>query len=295
VRLKKLYLFIFLIKVYDYLGWEIEKSYLKLLEWVYYKKQPDFFKLFHTQEKFDIYIIAYGNPKIIELLIKTYSLSFRFKYNLFIFDNSVSSDVRSEIFKVCSQHRVNYIGLPRHSKNFKSSQSHAIAINWVLKFYSLKRNVKYYAFLDHDIFPLKEISMNDLFQGYGISGILIPAIKRDPKNFSLIIQHNYSYLWPGMLFFRHEYLYSFRKINFMPFCYNGYQFDTGGKTYFYLKELNSEEVRYFPSNRKSNLQGIDFDLVDDKWLHTLSGSNWRNLSLGDNYEVNLLKSLTSER
>lgn len=81
----------------------------------------------------------------------------------------------------------------------------------------------------------------------------------------------------------------------MPFETKLYSFDTGGQTYSFLIKNNFQNLKILTSNTSENFYGHNMEIIDSKWLHTFSGSNWRGISLPVNYEENLLSYFIDEK
>lgn len=274
--------------------WEFKKIFLSIIEKIFYSKGAINKNTFSTTYSIDIYVIAYNNPTIIELLILQLHKHLNFKFNLFVFDNSSNSVIRNLIYEICNKNNASYYSLPLHSKKFNNSQSHALAINWIFKRFITKRVVNYFMFLDHDVFPFKNVESCDLFNSNMVSVILHSAIPYGEE--ANVFQKNvtYRYLWPGFFTFSRKHLKKFKAVSFMPFTKYNYYFDTGGKTYKLISDLIKEEINTLSCNRITNSEGYNLDIIDSKWLHTISGSNWRGLNLIKEYEIIQLNKFINE-
>ena len=165
-------------RIYKYLKWEIEKIYFLLFQEIFYSKKSNEFIFFNNNENFDVYVIAFNNFDLIELVIKEYYSKFQFKFNLYIFDNSKINDNRKKIYNLCKKNKINYVSIPFHPTRFCNSISHALAINWIFNQFIDSRNVLHYAFIDHDILPLTNIHIHDLFSTNEVYGIVHCAVTK---------------------------------------------------------------------------------------------------------------------
>jgi len=265
--------------------WNFKKVYFIIIEKIFYSKEAIKTYTFSSPYSIDIYVIAFNNPTIIGLLISQLHKYLNFKFNLFVFDNSSSLVSRNLIYDVCKQNYTSYFSLPLHSKKFSHSQSHALAINWIFKKIIKKRVVNNFMFLDHDVFPFKKIESSDLFNSNKAYVILHSAISFSEEANVFQKKAKYKYLWPGFFTFSRKHLNALKSVSFMPFSKYNYYFDTGGKTYKLVSGIFKDEIKPLSCNRVIDSEGNNLDIIDSKWLHTISGSNWRGLNLVKDYEI----------
>ena len=226
-----------------------------------------------SPDHIDIITIAFNNTFVIKHQIKKVKKNILDKnYTHIIIDNSSDLSQRVEIKNICIEEQVAYLSLPaiRKSSAFLGSDSHAIALNWV--YYNLikKRKPCYFGFLDHDLYPLKSVSIQDKIQDQPFYG------RKD-------IRDNCWYLWPGFAFFRLSSL-DCVDVNFFPTKAGNVYLDTGGALWHtYYKNLNVSDYLFAERNRVYlNQIGYDFpdtvEFIDNLWFHSENASMWRSAS-----------------
>lgn len=225
-----------------------------------------------------IIVIAFNNKEILETQEKYLQENLKEKYDYIVADNSTKINVSEKIKLFCKEKNISYIKIPSNPLNgVRASGSHGIALNWCMKNIIRKYKPKYFGFLDHDIFPLKEVCVTDKLKS-GFSGI---TRTRGDK---------YFYLWPGFCFFDFEKVKNF-KFNFFPHHSgrNGLTFlDTGGSNYYSIYKKTSRKEIQESSSKLINLNtgkefikgensSQTFEIIDSTWLH-LRQIAWREES-----------------
>jgi hypothetical protein len=220
----------------------------------------------------DLITIAFNNTYVLESQIKKIKKNVLDKnYTHIIADNSSDFSRRKEIKNICEKEKIAYISLPSTKKSvmFFNSESHAIALNWM--YYNLirKRSPRWFGCLDHDIYPLKPISIQDKLWNQSFYG------RKD-------VRGHVWYLWPGFAFFELSSLDSV-DVNFFPSKSENVYLDTGGAMWHvYFKNLNEIDYSFAKNIRVSlNQLGSEFnedvEFIDDIWFHSMNGSFWRNV------------------
>lgn len=225
--------------------------------------------------------IAFQNPEVIELQIKLLRKNLKDDFYYFIADNSLDIDKAKRIETICHKYTVNYLRLPTNPYNGKNgmpSFSNGAAMNYVFTNLIHSCDVKYFGFLDHDIFPIKSISLTDKMLKQKFWGVL----RCMPSNKYGKLTCNY--LWAGFCFFDMSYIQNVNEINFLPKRDLG---DTGAANYYsvYYPVIKTDEyLEYIFANVKRLLiDGIDgtaqasqYECIDEAWIHYLNASNWSN-------------------
>ncbi len=219
----------------------------------------------------DIVTVAFNNDKIIPLHIQYVSKYYKDEHTHIIADNSTDMAVSVKIRDYCREHGVSYIRLPKNM--LEASYSHATALNWVCKHVVRKRRPACFGFIDHDLFPIKEISLIDILKKQHVYG---PLRLRGSK---------YWYLSAILCFFDFSFVNA-KKIDFMPVRYdedeNSY-LDTGGGNWPGIYSLMDKSKMRFCSERLENYREGDnrhqdqIEIFDDSWLHTINGSYWKKI------------------
>lgn len=215
-------------------------------------------------KEIDLVTIAFNNEKVIKYQIAFIKKNLTDRYCYTIVDNSTDSIVAEKIKDICIRNKINYIRL-RKNRNTESN-SHGTALNWVYYNFILKRRLKFFGFLDHDIFPIAKTSIVNILN-LSESGCFGPTIENDKRWF----------IWAGFCFFNLSKLKT-NKLNFMP--RNG--LDTGGMNWYIIyKYLRREDLPTILHEHKKFTQGQirqidDYEIFNSVWLHSINASQWFN-------------------
>ncbi len=230
------------------------------------------------QYNFMVITIAFNNVEILKIQFEYLKRFLDDPFNYVIADNSNKKEYSKRIETFCKKNKISYLKIPKNPlTRVRASGSHGIALNWCQRNIIKKYKPKYYGFLDHDIFPIKKVSLIDNLNK-GFYGAI--RNRKDP----------YWYMWPGFSFFEFEKIekYSF---NFFPHHSgkNGFIFlDTGGSNYFSIfKKIGKESIQEAKSKlvnlntEKEFVRGENssqtFEVIDGAWLH-LRQIAWREES-----------------
>lgn len=215
----------------------------------------------------DIVTIAYNNDKIIPLQLLYMEKYYCDDHTHIIADNSSDQSVSVKIQNYCLEHNIPYIRLPKN--HLKGSYSHATALNWVCKHVISKRNPAYFGFTDHDLFPIKPVSLTKMLQKQHVYGPI--RVRGEGK---------YWYLSAILCFFDFNYVRD-KKLDFMPVRYDNDKtsyLDTGGGNWLHLYSKMDRTKMVFCEEKlmkigKNNDRHNDFvELFDDVFLHTINGA-----------------------
>lgn len=237
-------------------------------------------RLSHAAD-FEVFTIAFNDPLLIKYQIKMSKKYFSKDQALVVADNSSNKEARRQILQLCMSYGVKYIDLPRLPQRlFPESFSHGLALNWLYRKYILKSSqLRYFGFIDHDVFPIKAISnMKKILDRQKVYGYTINADK-------------YWFLWPGLCFYKLDYLRE-RHVDFqLVVVYKNkcekLIFDTGSaniRTLYTedlsrLLEFSCEHTYYMLRKKKNNSfkesflsQNIVEVFGDFEWLHLIRSS-----------------------
>lgn len=251
-----------------------------------YTKSVDFDCYFSEQRNRCLVItIAFNNSEFIHyqiLLLKKY---FRDEFSHCIVDNSSDLKQKSEIKNRCIANRISYCSVPPNP--YKNTKSHGAAMHWAYFQLIKKFPFQYFGFLDHDIFPIADFCLKDKLD-QGIYGRVIHAYHENGYQEIRTDQIPYWSLWAGFCFFE-----STRIKAYFPWTFNffskhfpgGYFLDTGGGLWNQLyskldypsKSASFEEVEIDKFFGDGNQQE-KFEILDGRWVHFVSLSNWRTIS-----------------
>jgi hypothetical protein len=92
--------------------------------------------------EFEIYTVAFNNDRVIDYQIKFMRKNLKDEHLHIIVDNSSDNEISEKIRKICIEQDTMYIRLPEN--NLFTSQSHALALNYICKNIVEKRGCKYF-------------------------------------------------------------------------------------------------------------------------------------------------------
>lgn len=240
--------------------------------------EPYFSKNYNLSADLDLITISFNSPEVVLRQIKLIKKFLIGNYRHIICDNSTSQKDSEQIKKYCLQNDVTYIRVQDRTKPKGYSDSHGIALNWVWKNIVRKRKNNF-AFLDHDIYPIKEIDISSYVDKEPIFGKY------------RILDGGIWYLWAGFAFFNFEYIKNL-PLNFKKFRYFGIfkkKFaDTGSANWNCLyKKLDRKSLK--PCSDEVFELKEDNTLIKNKngkitvnclanrsWLHIFDGANRYN-------------------
>lgn len=184
-----------------------------------------------------------------------------------IADNSTNEAVSQRIKTYCLEHGVPYIRIPKNHQI--GSYSHATALNWVCRHIIDSRRPAFFGFTDHDLFPIKPVSLVEILQNQHVYGSI--RVRGEGK---------YWYISAILCFFDFKYVQN-KKLDFLPARYdddvNNY-LDTGGGNWPRLYSTMNRSEMVFCNERIERIgEGNDYhndfvELLDDSFLHTINGS-----------------------
>lgn len=211
--------------------------------------------LINNSYDLDLVTIAFNNEKLIENQINFLKKNILDKFLFTIADNSNDIEKSNLIKKICENNEVGYIRLPKNPWK-QPNLSHSVALNWVYYNYIKTRNLKYFGFLDHDIFPIKKTSVIEKFSDKQMYGFVQ---ERSGKHL------NIWYLWAGFCFYKNDFLKD-KKINFSSVVIITLKdiigLDTGGANWHNLyATMDKSNI----SSAKSYSDNV-VQYIDD-WIH----------------------------
>jgi hypothetical protein len=211
--------------------------------------------------------VAFNNEVVLGHQVKLIRKNISDDYVHVIADNSSDYRKRDIIKELCREYGLTYISLPTNPYT-SGSPSHGVCLRWICKHYVELIQPKYFGFLDHDVYPIKNHSVIALLQQQGIYG------HSQERN-------SYWYLWPGLCFYAYDCVKNIR-LDFDPVVINGTQLDTGGANWTPLYSTLDKNTIVFPEHRYLQLRQGDIpqsdkmELIGD-WLHSFNGSYWMDV------------------
>lgn len=219
--------------------------------------------------------VAFKRADLIEAQADLLRRFYDDSYTHVVVDNSPDGSWRDEIREVCKEAGSYYVPLPRNPAK-KASYSHGFALNWAYRNIIREASVQYFGFLDHDIFPFRPVSYQEIVQLQGSIG----HFQRSRE---------YFFYWPGLVFFRKDF-FSDGDVDFKPCTLGGVYLDTGGANWAaYYSRMSTSELDVFdihdvwadePSAKfdkraaTKTMQEAAFTILDERWVHLVNGSNW---------------------
>ncbi len=222
----------------------------------------------------DLVTIAFNNPYVIRLQHQWLTKRIKDAFVYTVADNSNDQTARATIRAYCLQEGVPYLSLPPSPfKAPRYSDSHGAALNLVYNQYVLKRQASRIGLLDHDIFPLHELTLGDYLDGQPFYGML----QETPAN---VPGGQLRYLWPGLAFFESAFLKG-KHIDFSPRCdgdTGSHCFDTLYKPIL-IDQGKTTVYRFAEEERRPLWPGEDFQrdmvaIIGGDWLHLVNASDW---------------------
>lgn len=158
----------------------------------------------------DLVTVAFNNEHLIKqqlLLLKKFIQDKPVHFT--IADNSNIPGKRKIIKNICRELGAGYISMPQNMLQHYpgGSYAHGSSLNWIYTNYIKLRRPTFFGFLDHDLFPIKTISISQLIGGQDFYG----AINQRPKGW---------YLWAGLSIFRFKAVENL-PLNFIPYIEQG--------------------------------------------------------------------------
>lgn len=233
---------------------------------------------FTTTKMLDIFVVAFNDSKLIETQYQFMQKNLQQnQYHYIICDNSNNLEIADKIFEFCQTHNITYYRLPQFLY-VGPSHSHGYALNWIYK-NLIKKRKNNFAFIDHDVFPIKPIDLIKYFMTP-----LCGAIRE---------RFNCWYPWVAFSFYSFDFMKT-KTVNFLPCRYKHKHLDTGGKNYKSIyKNINSDLWLSLPEKYIDTTTGKDFtahnlsnkeadkivynqiiEIIDDKWLHIIGGAQY---------------------
>lgn len=244
-----------------------------------------------------IITVAFNHPGLISKQIEWVKKYIKDDdYQHVVIDNSPDKQKRLEIKAICDANEIMYVPVPMYiercciHKLFYGGISHAGALNWM--FYHVLNLIQpqFFVLLDHDIFPLCECNLSETIGDRDFYGV--PRIK----------DHGW-YLWPGWSMFRYSFLTD-KKPDFMPVYIQETYLDAGGSVYYSVFSHYDYKKVDFPTvktQRIKQTKGLTryndiyhsdcIQIIDDKWIHLINGSNCANIPGKEEIVDKLLENL----
>lgn len=204
-----------------------------------------------------ILVPCYNRPKFIEIQNKLFGKFLLDDFQLIIFNDAESFDIKEQIKRVCLECGIQHVDVPqtvhRERQNAemitgRASYRHAEVIQFAMKGYGFGYDGILVLF-DNDLFLIKSLSFSKLLGGNHIVGY-----KRIPNEMSGdLVSYRFShmpYLWPGLVILNMPKLPDQYTLSFDPVLIGEGSLitrtDTGGAVYNYLKAHENLKIKWLP-------------------------------------------------
>ena len=189
---------------------------------------------FQATSKILIITHSYNRPDFIKIQNKTFKKFMKDEYEFIVFSDAADEEMNNEIINTCAQCNILCIRVPQeiHNRPYLTREAgdplhrpnirHANVVQYsmdILGFYHSGPVIV----LDSDMFLIRPFSIVDELEQWDIISAMRGA------------DNNVSYLWPGLMIFAMNKLPNKRTMNFNCGMANGAIVDSGGHTYYYLK------------------------------------------------------------
>jgi hypothetical protein len=167
---------------------------------------------------------------------------------------------------VCQKNKTSYFSLPKYSTDHVN-RSHGMAMSWIYKHIVEVIQPKVFAFIDHDLIPVRPINLAKLIKTQ-------PFYGRETGKKKI----GFWSLWAGYCIFDFNYLID-KKINFLYDFSRG--LDTGGRNWKALYAHHQKETLAFAPLTKKIIflpafkKGFNVEFIDEKWIH-IAGISYNN-------------------
>lgn len=224
---------------------------------------------YNKPSEIDLITVSFNAPELIKYQIKLMKKFLKGNYCIIICDNSTQEECSKKIRDTCKKNNVTYIRVLDRRRPNGYSNSHAIALNWIWQ-NVVKKRKNNFGFLDHDIYPVREIDITDY-------------VKTDPIYGKYYEVSGIWYLWAGFAFFNWEHVKNL-PLNFHRYKILGFikkrHVDTGSANWNCLyKKLDITKLKpcsdeFIPMVTGSSIE-VNY-IGSRNWLHIFDGGNKYN-------------------
>ncbi len=180
-----------------------------------------------------IFTYSFNRPDFIEIHYKTFKKFLLDDYEFIVFNDAIDTNFCEQIEQICKQYEIRCIRIPQeiHPREYNASVRNCNVVNYSLDKVGFNHN-DIVALFDSDLFLVREFSIKEYMKDYDLAG---QWQSRD----------NIEYLWIGLVFLNMATMPNKNTINFGLGRIENSQTDSGGYSYFYLKNNPSVRVKWF--------------------------------------------------
>ena len=243
----------------------------------------------------NIFTIVSSRLDLLELQFYSFKTFVKMPFKLHVVDNSDRHDLKEQFKHFCDNNNLNYISTSSnspHGAGFK----HADCLNFIWQNYILKNLYNYVMICDSDIFCIKPLVIEDIFENKYI--IAAPMQHRRNK---------YFWIGPTVCFFDMSKLINKEEFKWDAGVWiDGVALDTGGQNYFYMEQYPHIKTKVKNLKPTHHLNDINknkhclpaeyqelykdeysIEFFSNYFLHYARGSNWDGAS--ENYHSDKTK------
>lgn len=208
-----------------------------------------------------IIIITYNNADLITRQVECIRKFCKDDFDIAIIDNSDKQDAIDAIRYYNNTLKCLYFKTKADTGD--PSQSHCFAATFAYN--KFKDGYNYFAFFDHDLFPVMDFSIEKILENKIMAGLGQEKAKK--------------YFWPGCLLFNNSKI-EHSLIDFSPNSEFG--LDTGGNLYKVIEKYTDADFVFFNEQYHQNpyfkKSRYDFypTINNEMFMHFLNASNWSN-------------------
>jgi hypothetical protein len=186
-----------------------------------------------SQAKVLIFTYSYNRPDFIEIQHKTFQKFLLDDYEFLVFNDATNDDMCTQIEQMCQKYAIRCIRIPQeiHGSVYNPSVRNCTVVNYSLNLIGFDHD-DIVALVDSDMFLIKEFSIRNYLKDFDLAGL-------DQ------IRGSINYLWIGLVFLNMATMPNKNTLNFNCGAVENTQTDSGGYTYYYLKNNPNARTKYF--------------------------------------------------
>ena len=194
----------------------------------------------------EFYLICFNNNFCVEYQINTIRHFCKDPFNIIIIDSNCGSyaDNSREKEEICKKYGVEYIKMPESLIGNGMNPSNILGhkLNWTYYNLILSRNPTYFAFLDQDFFMIREFSIIQQLDKWGMWGDVMEISNQSSGSFKKSdVKPGPWVLHPWLSFYKLDFIRNY-KMDWMPTS----DFDTGGKNWYnFISKANLNKANYW--------------------------------------------------
>jgi glycosyltransferase involved in cell wall biosynthesis len=185
-----------------------------------------------TTSKVLLFTYSYNRPDFIEIQYKTFKKFLFDEYEFIVFNDASDEHMRSAIEQMCQKLEIPCIRIPQeiHDPIYNASDRNCKGVQYSLNLLGYTHN-DILALIDSDMFLIKEFSIREYMKDYDLAGLHQ-------------IRGHVNYLWIGLVFLNMATMPNKTTINFNCGLIDNTRVDSGGFTYYYLRDNPTAKIRY---------------------------------------------------